>query len=175
MKDTRLSQENTIAIGFNFFSALIFSTHLRWFISSVQSDLVLFIKMSSEQQRDRTHTHTHSQSSRVFSFSPASRTSEHFPPASQNSDDWICWERECASHIRFTFDMYLIICHNPRCRQLDTPNLHLDDICCYVKNPIPPEYWYGETLHRNNVRSRCVTIFDVVQKCHLLSFSPPWN
>lgn len=76
---------------------------------------------------------------RLFPASPAWKC---YSPASYNSDDRN--RKVCTSHILFKFDIYLIICHNPHCRQLDTSNLCLDDIRCYVKNPIPMEYFKRE-------------------------------
>lgn len=75
-----------------------------------------------------------------------------FLPASHRSGDWICRERECASHVRFTFDLCLTICHNTISANMTSLIYIWMALAVDVKNQKKP--WWKET--ENNVSQASV-------------------
>lgn len=129
--------------------------------------------MSSEEQADKTSTLWVFACVSVF-FPRISHLQAFF---SFQSQQW--WLNMPRKRMRLTPSVCIWRVFNnmpqPHRRQLDTSNLHLDDICCYSMSGIPYHQTIGvEGVCENNVSHSLVTVLDVMQKCHVLRF-PPWN
>lgn len=137
----KASLENTTAAGFRFFSipgdtfpwesqSAFFHSFEMIYESVVKPYFVyqnVRCKAGWQKQKQMLNLHV--------CLSPSCISlSQCFLPASHRSGDWICRDGECASHIRFTCDLCLTICHNPISADM-TSLIYIWSTCCWCQEP----------------------------------------